>query len=83
MCPLLTPDLMGFFSFLLLTLTVLMKQTRQAACAIKQSIMLRCLWMLPNDLILIDDFPELNTFGFISTEAGMVLYGNGIHQKII
>ncbi len=30
--------------FLLLLLTVLMKQTRQAVHAIKQSILLRCLW---------------------------------------
>jgi hypothetical protein len=34
----------------------------------------------PNDLILIDDFPKLNTFGFISSVAGMVLYCNGIHH---
>ncbi len=30
--------------FLLWPLTVLMKQTRQAVCTIKQSILLRCLW---------------------------------------
>ncbi len=30
--------------FLLQLLTVLMKQTRQAVLAIKQSILLRCLW---------------------------------------
>jgi hypothetical protein len=33
-----------FLFFLLWLLTVLMKQTRQAVCAIKQSILLRCLW---------------------------------------
>ncbi len=36
---------LAYFSFFLLwPLTVLMKQTRQAVCAIKQSILLRCLW---------------------------------------
>jgi hypothetical protein len=36
------------FSFLLLRpLTVLMKETRQAIRAIKQSILLRCLWLDP------------------------------------
>ncbi len=45
MCPLLVPGFQGFFfPFLMQTLTVLMKQTRQAVCAIKQSITLRCLW---------------------------------------
>ncbi len=33
------------FHFLLQPLTVLIKQTRQAVCAIKQSILLRCLWL--------------------------------------
>jgi len=32
-----------FFLFLLRLFTVLLKQTRQAVCAIKQSIFLRCL----------------------------------------
>ncbi len=32
-----------FLAFFLLPLTVLMKQTRQAVCGIKQSILLRCL----------------------------------------
>jgi hypothetical protein len=44
MCPLLAPVLIGFF-FLLQPLTVLMKQTRQAVGAIKQSILLRCPWL--------------------------------------
>jgi len=36
---------LAFFSFFLLwPLTELMKQTRQAVCAIKQSRFLRCLW---------------------------------------
>jgi len=34
----------AFSPFLLQPLTVLMKQTRQAVCAIKQSILLICLW---------------------------------------
>ncbi len=34
-----------FFSFLLRPLTVLMKPTRQEVRAIKQSILLRCLWL--------------------------------------
>ncbi len=33
-----------FFLFLVQPFTVLMKQTRQAVCAVKQSIFLRCLW---------------------------------------
>jgi hypothetical protein len=33
--------------FLLQPLSVLMKQTRQAACAVKQSILLRYLWFYP------------------------------------
>ncbi len=33
-----------FLSFLLLPLTVLMRQTRQVVCAINQPIFLRCLW---------------------------------------
>ncbi len=45
MCPLLVPVLIGFFFFSLLPLTVLMKQTRQVVHAIKQSILLRCLWV--------------------------------------
>jgi hypothetical protein len=36
-----------FFIFLLRPLTVLMKQTRQAVRAIKQSILLSCLWIPP------------------------------------
>jgi hypothetical protein len=37
---------LAFFSFFLMwPLTVLMKQTRQAVHAIKQSILLRCLWL--------------------------------------
>ncbi len=44
---LLAPGFQGFFfSFLMWPLTVLMKQTRQQGCAIKQSILLRCLWLL-------------------------------------
>jgi len=46
MCPLLVPVIIGFF--LLWPLTVLMKQTRQAVRAIKQSRLLRCLWGLPS-----------------------------------
>ncbi len=41
MCLLLAPGFQGFFFlFLMWPLTVLMKQTRQAVCAIKQSIYL-------------------------------------------
>ncbi len=44
-CLLLAPHLpRHFLLFLLQPLTVLMKQTKQAVCAIKQSILLRCLW---------------------------------------
>jgi hypothetical protein len=35
----------AFSLCLLRSLTVLMKQTRQAVCTIKQSILLRCLWL--------------------------------------
>jgi hypothetical protein len=47
MCPLLAPVLISFFSFsfLLQLLTVIMKQTRQAVHDVKQSILLRCLWL--------------------------------------
>jgi hypothetical protein len=47
MCLLLAQLVIGFFSFffLLRPLKVLMKQTRQAVCTIKQSIILRCLWV--------------------------------------
>ncbi len=42
---LLAPHFKPFFVFFLLwPLKVLIKQTRQAACAVKQSILLRCLW---------------------------------------
>ncbi len=45
MCLLLAPAFQGFFFFFLQwPLTVLMKQARQAVCAFKQSILLRCLW---------------------------------------
>ncbi len=44
MCPLLAAVFQGFF--LWWPLTVLMKQTRQAVCAFKQSILLRCLWFV-------------------------------------
>jgi hypothetical protein len=43
MCQLLAPVFQGFF-FLLRPLTVLIKQTRQAIHAVRQSILLRCLW---------------------------------------
>ncbi len=43
--PILALVLIGFF-FLLQPLTVLIKQTRQAVHAIKQSILLRCLWLI-------------------------------------
>jgi hypothetical protein len=45
MCPLLALVFVGFF-FWLQPLTVLMKQTRQAVRAVKQSILLRCLWLV-------------------------------------
>ncbi len=50
MCPLQAPflivnKLLFFFFLLLRLLTVLMKQTRQAVCAVEQSIFLRCLWL--------------------------------------
>jgi hypothetical protein len=38
------------FFFLLQPLTVLMKQTRQAVRAVKQSILLRCLWLVQFNL---------------------------------
>ncbi len=45
MCPLVAPGFEGFyFLFLMQPLTVLRKQTRHAGRAIKQSILLRCLW---------------------------------------
>ncbi len=43
MCPLLAPVFQGFF--LQWPLTVLMKQSRQAVCVFKLSILLRCLWI--------------------------------------
>jgi hypothetical protein len=42
MCPLLASVFQGFF--LLQPLTVLIEQTRQVVCTVKQSILLRCLW---------------------------------------
>jgi hypothetical protein len=50
MCLQLALVLIGFFSFLFLLqlLTVRMKQTRQMVRAIKQSILLRCLWLYVN-----------------------------------
>ncbi len=46
MCPILAPVFQGFFFFFLRwPLTVLMKQTRQAVRAFKQSILFRCLWV--------------------------------------
>jgi hypothetical protein len=47
MCPLLVPVFQCFFLFIFLlwSLTVQMKQTRQAVRAVKQSILLRCLCM--------------------------------------
>ncbi len=46
MCPLLSPHFKAFFLlFLLQPLTVLMRQTRQEARAINQSIFLRSLWV--------------------------------------
>jgi hypothetical protein len=39
--------------------------------------------MHPYNLIVIEDFPELTNFGFISSVEGMVLYDNGIHQEKI
>jgi len=38
------------FFFLLCPLTVLMKQTRRAVCAVKQSILLRCLCKTAGDI---------------------------------
>ncbi len=52
MCPLLVPTFKA--SFLRWPLTVLMKQTRQAVCAFKESILLRCLRVL-------SIFPEMKT----------------------
>jgi hypothetical protein len=50
MCPLLALVLIVnkllFFFFCCRQLTVLMKQTRQVVCAIKQSVFHRCLWMI-------------------------------------
>jgi len=59
MCLLLAPLIIGFFSFffLLRPLTVLMKQTRQAVCTIKQPIFLRCLWL---PLTLMFSFAEVS-----------------------
>ncbi len=52
MCPLLAPHLprtfqLFSFFFLLQPLTVLIRHTRQAVCAINQSIFPRCLWLAP------------------------------------
>ena len=45
MCPLLAPHLQRhFWLFWLQPITVLMRQTRQAVCAINQSIFVWCLW---------------------------------------
>ncbi len=57
MCMLLAPVYQGYASssfvfFLLQPLTVLMKHTRQVVRAIKQSILLRCLWMWQNEIII-------------------------------
>ncbi len=50
MCLLQVPFIIGFFSFFLLRpFTVLMKQTRQAVCAVRQSIFLRCLCTRPKE----------------------------------
>ncbi len=64
MCLLLAPVLVGFFSFsffLLQPLTVLMKQTRQAVCAIKQTILLRCVWgrLRIVDLLILTSLDQL------------------------
>ncbi len=50
--------------FLQWPLTVIMKQTRQAVCALKQSILLRCLWFYPMilDTIKICSFSAVKTF---------------------
>jgi len=46
-CLLQAPHFLAFFLFFFLwPLTVLMEQTRQAVCAVKQSILLRCLWSI-------------------------------------
>jgi len=49
MCPLLVPVFQGFL-FFMRPLTVLMKQMRQAVRAVKQSILLWCLWFWQNVL---------------------------------
>jgi hypothetical protein len=56
MCQLLAPLAIGFLSFfffLLQSFTILMKQTRQAVRAVKQSIFLRCLWVEVKDIKLL------------------------------
>ncbi len=60
--PAISTTFLAFFLFFLLwVLAVLMKQTRQAVCAIKQSILLRCLWL---KLFLTSPFkPESNIYG--------------------
>jgi len=47
MCPLLVPSFKASFSFFAVAINRLMKQTRQAVRAFKQSILLRCLWVYP------------------------------------
>ncbi len=55
MCPLLVPHLPRAFSssFLLRSLTVLIRQTRQVVRAINQSIFLRCLWINTIEIVVI------------------------------
>jgi hypothetical protein len=53
--------LLYFFFFLWWQLTVLMKQTRQAVCAVKQTILLRCVWgrLRIVDLLLLSSLYQL------------------------
>jgi hypothetical protein len=61
----LPPVFQGFFFFLFLLwqLTVLMKQTRQAVHAFKQSILLRCLWHRLREKATAEVLFELTCYG--------------------
>jgi hypothetical protein len=68
--------------FLLQKLTVLMRQTKQAVCAIKQSILLRCLWFGLTYLISMDSTCIIDVYGldFIISHPCIQLILFGVSQ---
>ncbi len=64
---------MAFFAFLQWTLTVLMKQTRQAERAFKQSILLRCLCLVENTGLSTTDEYILHSVDICGTAHGTPL----------